>query len=177
MQRKGAEAHHFIESAEVPFEIDELVVSKIDWNRRHDHMQQHSGEFFVFFFFFCSIRTSTNVPYILGQHLISAIFERDFNVNTISWSLGQEICYIELNVNAIVTQHHIDTVERVCNELIAAATPVFAQILGNQSPDDVSEEVNVVFFFGNTRTVSVYHQLIFSLGHSSYERFAKRSRR
>lgn len=46
VQRKGADAHHFIESSEVPFNIGEFVVSKIDWNRRHDHMQQHSGEFY-----------------------------------------------------------------------------------------------------------------------------------
>lgn len=45
VQRKGAEAHHFIECSELPFGIGESVVSKIDWNRRHDHMQQHSGEF------------------------------------------------------------------------------------------------------------------------------------
>lgn len=118
VQRKGAEAHHFIESADTPFDIGESVVSKIDWARRHDHMQQHSG-----------------------QHVISAIFERDYNVNTLSWSLGQEVSYIELSPNAVVTQDDIDTIERVCNELIAAATPVVAQILGDNLAEEVSEEV------------------------------------
>lgn len=73
--------------------------------------------------------------------MISAIFERDYDFNTISWSLGQEVCYIELNPNAVVTQDHIDTVERVCNELIAAATPVSVQVLRNQSYEEISEEV------------------------------------
>lgn len=82
-----------------------------------------------------------NIP---GQHLISAIFERDYNFDTISWWLGQEASYIELNSKVVVTQDHIDTVERICNELIAAATPVVTQILGDRSTEEVSKEVSVV---------------------------------
>lgn len=45
VQRKGAEAHHFIHdsSSLPPFHIGQVVHSTIDWKRRHDHMQQHSG--------------------------------------------------------------------------------------------------------------------------------------
>lgn len=85
--------------------------------------------------------TSTEELNSTGQHLITAIFERDYNFNTLSWSLGQEVSYIELSSDAVVTQDCIDTVERVCNELIAAATPVAAQVLGDQLSGDVSEEV------------------------------------
>lgn len=53
------------------------------------------------------------------------------------------MCYIELSPNAVVTQAHVDLVEKICNELIAAATPVFAQILGEQSPDEISDEVSI----------------------------------
>lgn len=42
MLRKGSEAIHIVKSQE-PFEIGESVMQKIDWERRHDHMQQHSG--------------------------------------------------------------------------------------------------------------------------------------
>lgn len=117
VQRKGAEAYHFVES-EVPFVVGESVTSKIDWNRRHDHMQQHSG-----------------------QHLISALFERDYGINTLSWSLGVDVSYIELSPNVVVSQEQVDTIERRCNELIAAATPVITQILGQESSDEMSEEV------------------------------------
>lgn len=95
---------------------------------------------------FLETRQSVKIPYYSGQHLISALFERDYNFDTISWSLSQEVSYIELSPNAVVTQDHIDTVERVCNELIAAATPVFAQILGAESPEEVSEVVIAVLF-------------------------------
>lgn len=88
-------------------------------------------------------QTSNNVPHSSGQHVISAIFERDYNFNTLSWSLGQEVCYIELSPSAVVTQECVNTVERVCNELIAAATPVVAQVLGDQPSEEMSEEVRI----------------------------------
>lgn len=45
VQRKGAEAHHFILEPETtpPFNVGEVVKCTVDWDRRHDHMQQHSG--------------------------------------------------------------------------------------------------------------------------------------
>lgn len=45
VQRKGAEAHHFVldSTASPPFNIGDVVRCTIDWERRHDHMQQHSG--------------------------------------------------------------------------------------------------------------------------------------
>ena len=38
--RRGADAVHFVESA---LPVGKLVKQKIDWERRLDHMQQHSG--------------------------------------------------------------------------------------------------------------------------------------
>jgi Ser-tRNA(Ala) deacylase AlaX len=38
--RRGAEAVHFVESA---LPVGKLVTQKLDWERRFDHMQQHSG--------------------------------------------------------------------------------------------------------------------------------------
>lgn len=38
--RKGDEALHFTQQ---PLEVGTDVVQKINWNRRFDHMQQHSG--------------------------------------------------------------------------------------------------------------------------------------
>lgn len=47
VQRKGAEAHHFVQdlTGTPPFSMGEVVRCTIDWERRHDHMQQHSGNF------------------------------------------------------------------------------------------------------------------------------------
>lgn len=47
VQRKGAEAHHFVHDVSDtlrPFNVGEIVRCTIDWKRRHDHMQQHSGK-------------------------------------------------------------------------------------------------------------------------------------
>ena len=52
-------ALHFVEK---PLEPGQTVLQKVDWNRRFDHMQQHSG-----------------------QHLISAVFEQKLNYETLSW--------------------------------------------------------------------------------------------
>lgn len=45
VQRKGAEAHHFVAdtSSTPPFAAGDSVQCTIDWKRRQDHMQQHSG--------------------------------------------------------------------------------------------------------------------------------------
>lgn len=39
--RQGSEALHFVSS---PLEEGQEVHLKVDWERRFDHMQQHSGE-------------------------------------------------------------------------------------------------------------------------------------
>lgn len=76
-------------------------------------------------------------PVILGQHLISAIFEREYNVDTKSWWLGSEISYIEIDPKVNLTTDQIANVENICNELIAAATPVSVYILNDKNEADV----------------------------------------
>lgn len=49
------------------------VAGKIDWMRRFDHMQQHTG-----------------------QHLLSAVLMKEFGLETVSFHLGEEICTIDL---------------------------------------------------------------------------------
>jgi len=39
--RKGVEAVHYVDSA---LEVGEAVEVAVDWERRFDHMQHHSGE-------------------------------------------------------------------------------------------------------------------------------------
>lgn len=40
--RKGAIAIHYVQSDDV-FNVGDVVQQKVDWDRRFDHMQQHSG--------------------------------------------------------------------------------------------------------------------------------------
>lgn len=40
--RRGGDAIHFLKE---PLNVGDEVIQKINWNRRLDHMQQHSGDF------------------------------------------------------------------------------------------------------------------------------------
>lgn len=44
--RKGAIAIHYVKSDD-PFSTGDIVQQKVDWDRRFDHMQQHSGFYTV----------------------------------------------------------------------------------------------------------------------------------
>uniref|UniRef100_A0A1B0GL07 Threonyl/alanyl tRNA synthetase SAD domain-containing protein n=1 Tax=Lutzomyia longipalpis TaxID=7200 RepID=A0A1B0GL07_LUTLO len=101
--RKGDIAVHFVESAE-PLCPGEEVRQLIDWERRKDHMQQHSG-----------------------QHLVTALFEREYNLETKAWWLGSETCYIELGAKD-VAQEQLDRIERMCNDLIAEGKKVSVSV-------------------------------------------------
>ncbi len=70
------------------------VHAEIDWGRRIDHMQQHTG-----------------------QHLLSAAFIELFNFPTVSFHLGREVSTIDLNAPSIVPRH-IEQAERRTNEII-----------------------------------------------------------
>lgn len=70
--RREDQAIHYVSN---PIEIGTTVKQSIDWERRFDHMQQHSG-----------------------QHLLSAVLEQHFNAPTVSWWLGEESSYVELGI-------------------------------------------------------------------------------
>ncbi|XP_015759085.1 PREDICTED: alanyl-tRNA editing protein Aarsd1-like [Acropora digitifera] len=95
--RRGATAVHFLPQA-IPERTEvELVV---DWPRRFDHMQQHSG-----------------------QHLISAIIENNFGYETTSWELGKLRSHIELSCKKL-TAEEMDCIEKTANQIIRNSTPV-----------------------------------------------------
>jgi alanyl-tRNA synthetase len=67
----------------------------IDWNRRRDHMQQHSG-----------------------QHLLSAVLHRQLGAATVSFHLGEMTSSIDLAREAI-SADELERVEEAVNEIIA----------------------------------------------------------
>ncbi|KAJ8713705.1 hypothetical protein PYW07_014075 [Mythimna separata] len=109
--RKGNEAVHFTKE---PLEVGAVVVQELDWERRFDHMQQHSG-----------------------QHLLSAILEKEFQTATTSWWLGCDESYVELD-KPTITNDVINCVEKRCNDLIKEAVPVTVKIC-KVSDSDVNE--------------------------------------
>jgi alanyl-tRNA synthetase len=71
----------------------DVVTGEIDWPRRFDHMQQHTG-----------------------QHLLSAAFDRLFGVRTESFHMGQQSATIDLARE--VTAAEIDRAEDEANRVV-----------------------------------------------------------
>jgi misacylated tRNA(Ala) deacylase len=113
--RKGPEAIHSIAELDAPLKVGDEVLQVVNWERRHDHMQQHSG-----------------------QHLISALFEKEYNYNTKAWWLGAESSYIEIDGKTI-TDEEMRAVEVLCNSYISQAKPVNVRIY--ETPECAGDEV------------------------------------
>jgi alanyl-tRNA synthetase len=90
---------HVAHRLAAPVVADEAECA-IDWERRFDHMQQHTG-----------------------QHLLSAVFEEMFSLRTVSFHLGAESATIDLEGGA-VDARTIAAVEQRANEIVFENRPV-----------------------------------------------------
>ncbi|PSN34908.1 Alanyl-tRNA editing protein Aarsd1-B [Blattella germanica] len=107
VSRRGTEAVHFVGSS---LPVGKTVKQTLNWDRRLDHMQQHSG-----------------------QHLITAVADLEFGYSTTSWWLGEEESYIELSTPS-VKPIELEKIEKIVNDKIRAATPVIVTVY-----DDVND--------------------------------------
>ncbi len=89
---------------------DNEVAGEIDWPRRFDHMQQHTG-----------------------QHLLSAACERLLDADTVSFHLGAETSTIDLNVPRLAREG-LEEVEDLVNRVIWEDRPVRTYFV---RPEDV----------------------------------------
>lgn len=88
------------------------VTLNVDWARRIDIMQQHTG-----------------------QHLLSAVFDT-FGLETLSWSMGEEINYIELPEK--INDELLGEVQERVNQLIVEGIKITVV-----TPDQHGHEVDV----------------------------------
>jgi alanyl-tRNA synthetase len=72
----------------------------VDWTRRFDHMQQHTG-----------------------QHLLSAVFQESFALKTVSFHLGAESSTIDLEGGTVDSRTFEET-ERRANQIVFENRPV-----------------------------------------------------
>ena len=72
----------------------------IDWTRRYDHMQQHTG-----------------------QHLLSAVFEDLFGAKTVSVHFGAEYSTLDLDTESLSRKQLVSAEERA-NAVVGEARPV-----------------------------------------------------
>ncbi|HEV2273994.1 MAG TPA: alanine--tRNA ligase-related protein [Acidobacteriaceae bacterium] len=83
-----------------PLNAGTPVTGQIDWHRRQDHMQQHSG-----------------------QHLLSAVLLRENHAPTVSFHLGETASTIDLAVESISAED-LWKAEDLANQIIAEDRPV-----------------------------------------------------
>jgi alanyl-tRNA synthetase len=77
-----------------PLAVGTPVEGEIDWERRFDHMQQHTG-----------------------QHLLSAVFGRELQAPTVSFHLGESCSTIDLSSGPLEAES-LERVERIANQII-----------------------------------------------------------
>jgi alanyl-tRNA synthetase len=80
-------------------QVGTSVRAEIDWARRFDHMQQHTG-----------------------QHVLSAAFERLFQVRTVSFHLGSDVSTIDLARDVAVAE--LTAAEQDANRIVWEDRPV-----------------------------------------------------
>jgi Ser-tRNA(Ala) deacylase AlaX len=91
----------------------ETVECAVDWSRRFDHMQQHTG-----------------------QHLLSAVFDGLFGLRTVGFHLGGEISTIDLEGGALEAAP-LREAERRANEIVCENRPVAVRFQNSAEAEDL----------------------------------------
>lgn len=100
VKKRDAEVLHYLEPPLDGIEEGVVLGCRIDWRRRFDYMQQHSG-----------------------QHLLSAVLYRDFGYQTVSVHQGSDDTAIEIEAAALKESEILQIEERVL-ELIGENRPI-----------------------------------------------------
>jgi len=100
-ETESGEIVHYINPADAAkVQPGQKVRGFIDTMRRRDHMQQHSG-----------------------QHVLSAAFERLYQMPTVSFHMGDEACTIDLATSRL-TDDQLKAAERLANQVVFENRPV-----------------------------------------------------
>lgn len=118
-------------TVEKQVEIGEIVSGCIDWARRFDHMQQHSGE-----------------------HIISGILCRDYHCDNVGFHMGADTVTIDYNTD--ITWEQVLAAEQRANEAIWADQAVEIQYpdrkalstMNYRSKKELTGQVRIVTFPG-----------------------------
>jgi alanyl-tRNA synthetase len=79
---------------------------RIDWTRRFDHMQQHTG-----------------------QHILSQAFLRNLGAQTVGFHLGEELSTLDLDL-PFLEAAQAEAVEELANEIVFSNLPVIVRFVG-----------------------------------------------
>jgi alanyl-tRNA synthetase len=114
--------------ATAPVEATEVSCT-VDWVRRFDHMQQHSG-----------------------QHLLSAVFIEQFGIETCSFHLGEAVSTLDLEVPSI-DMDKVIAAERRANEAVWENRPIVVTYEEAHAAGDLRKPTGRV---GTLRVVSIH---------------------
>lgn len=118
-------AHH----CHTPFAVGSPVVGQIDWARRFDLMQQHSGE-----------------------HIVSGIACARFGCDNVGFHIGEEM--ITIDFNQVLTPEQVEQIEQEANQYIWDNHPVVIEYptpeqqnkLHYRSKIKITEQIRIVTF-------------------------------
>lgn len=102
VQEDSGRIIHIVDQEPPP--VGQSIQGEIDWPRRLDHMQQHSG-----------------------QHLLSALFEQQHQAATLSIHIGEASAQIDLDKPEL-TWNDCLQIERMANEFVSADLPIEASL-------------------------------------------------
>ncbi|KAH3676803.1 hypothetical protein OGATHE_001293 [Ogataea polymorpha] len=113
--RAGLKALHLVDK---PLETGAPVNLSVDWERRFDHMQQHTG-----------------------QHLLSAVLDKR-NLPTLSWNMGDIINYIEIPRKLTDTER--EEVTKEVNSYITQNLPISVEVPPDREVDEVKGVMRII---------------------------------
>ena len=99
VEKINDEIRHYIEGVDNTT-LSGTVKGQLNWERRFDHMQQHTG-----------------------QHILTAAFVELFDIPTVSFHLGTGYVSIDLQTSA-VTEEQLAMAEKRANEIIIENRPI-----------------------------------------------------
>ena len=109
VEKVADEIRHYVADTST---LNGTVYGKLNWTRRFDHMQQHTG-----------------------QHILTAAFVELFDLPTVSFHLGTDLVSIDL-ATASVTDEQLAAAQARANEIILENRPIETKWV---SKDELSE--------------------------------------
>ncbi len=111
-EREDGEIVHVISSSEGHnLKTGMEINCTIDWQRRFEHMQQHTG-----------------------QHIMSQCFFMLYNLETVGFHLGKDVSTIDLNISDL-SEEKIFSGEVCANKMVFENRPVHIKYMDKENPD------------------------------------------
>ncbi|KAI8617641.1 Threonyl/alanyl tRNA synthetase [Chytriomyces sp. MP71] len=133
--RRGMDAVHVVSAEDGSLlKPGDTVTVEVDWERRFDVMQQHSG-----------------------QHLLSAVAEQEFALVTVAWALGSDRSCIEVDLSErkAPSDDDLNALERRVNEMIRKAIQFSVQVTDRGTNGGLPEKMKEELAGGVIRNVRI----------------------